>query len=195
MLSNSPSSHSKINGYMNRLFLVYSYIIQKVSKIHPIHPAETSVISSKTSISAISVWNYDMGVNGQFCLLLGRARLHWNLPSLLICSAFQHYKSVADLRGGVRDARPPLCVQILSISCSFWENLAKLRVHAPPLEGSRPPLGEILDPSLQMVKTPFLLKNRSISETSLSVLVIFQHSVAPPCVRIVWLLFKSPNAS
>ena len=47
--------------------------------------------------------------------------------------------SVADLRGGVRDARPPLCVQILSISCSFWENLAKLRVHAPPLEGSRPP--------------------------------------------------------
>ena len=56
--------------------------------------------------------------------------------------------AVADLRGGVRDARPPLCVQILSISCSFWENLAKLRVHAPPLEGSRPPLGEILDPSL-----------------------------------------------
>ena len=48
----------------------------------------------------------------------------------------------------MRDARPPLCVQILSISCSFWENLAKLRVHAPPLEGSRPPLGEILDPSL-----------------------------------------------
>ena len=49
----------------------------------------------------------------------------------------------------MRDARPPLCVQILSISCSFWENLAKLRVHAPPLEGSRPPLGEILDPSLR----------------------------------------------
>ena len=49
------------------------------------------------------------------------------------------YLAVADLRGGVRDARPPLCVQILSISCSFWENLAKLRVHAPPLEGSRPP--------------------------------------------------------
>ena len=61
---------------------------------------------------------------------------------------FYMYMSVADLRGGVRDARPPLCVQILSISCSFWENLAKLRVHAPPLEGSRPPLGEILDPSL-----------------------------------------------
>ena len=61
---------------------------------------------------------------------------------------FSIISAVADLRGGVRDARPPLCVQILSISCSFWENLAKLRVHAPPLEGSRPPLGEILDPSL-----------------------------------------------
>ena len=55
---------------------------------------------------------------------------------------------LADLGGGVRDARPPLCIQILSISCSFWENWAKLCVHAPPLEGSRPPLGEILDPSL-----------------------------------------------
>ena len=39
-------------------------------------------------------------------------------------------------RGGVRDARPPLGVQILSISCSFRENLAcsrpPWRVHAPP---------------------------------------------------------------
>ena len=68
--------------------------------------------------------------------------------------------TVADLRGGVRDARPPLCVQILSISCSFWENLAKLRVHAPPLEGSRPPLGEILDPSLvYMCKLPLIILN------------------------------------
>ena len=41
-------------------------------------------------------------------------------------------------RGGVRDARPPLGVQILSISCSFRENLAcsrpPWRVHAPPRE-------------------------------------------------------------
>ena len=42
-------------------------------------------------------------------------------------------------KGGREGRTPPLCVQILSISCSFWENLAKLRVHAPPLEGSRPP--------------------------------------------------------
>ena len=44
--------------------------------------------------------------------------------------------SLADLGGGVRDARPPLGVQILSISCSFRENLAcsrpPWRVHAPP---------------------------------------------------------------
>ena len=51
-------------------------------------------------------------------------------------------------KGGREGRTPPLGVQILSISCSFWENLAKLCVHAPPLEGSRPPLGEILDPSL-----------------------------------------------
>ena len=45
--------------------------------------------------------------------------------------------ALADLGGGgVRDARPPLGVQILSISCSFRENLAcsrpHWRVHAPP---------------------------------------------------------------
>ena len=46
------------------------------------------------------------------------------------------YVPLADLGGGVRDARPPLGVQILSISCSFRENLAcsrpHWRVHAPP---------------------------------------------------------------
>ena len=51
-------------------------------------------------------------------------------------------------KGGREGRTPPLGIQILSISCSFWENSAKLCVHAPPLEGSRPPLGEILDPSL-----------------------------------------------
>ena len=38
-------------------------------------------------------------------------------------------------RGGVRDARPPLGVQILSISCSFRENLACSR----PPGGFTPP--------------------------------------------------------
>ena len=55
---------------------------------------------------------------------------------------------VADLHSKILDARPPLGVQILSISCSFWENLAKSYVGAPPLESWRPLLGEILDPPL-----------------------------------------------
>ena len=41
----------------------------------------------------------------------------------------------------------PPGVQILSISCSFWENLAKSYVGAPP-KSWRPLLGEILDPPL-----------------------------------------------
>ena len=45
-------------------------------------------------------------------------------------------RGIGGSRGGVRDARPPLGVQILSISCSFRENLAcsrpPWRVHAPP---------------------------------------------------------------
>ena len=52
---------------------------------------------------------------------------------------------LADLGGGVRDARPPLGVQILSISCSFRENLACSR---PPWRVHAPPLGKILDPPL-----------------------------------------------
>ena len=48
------------------------------------------------------------------------------------------FLSVADLGG--REGRSfPL--QILSISCSFWENLAKSYVDAP-LEGWRPTLGK-----------------------------------------------------
>ena len=47
--------------------------------------------------------------------------------------------NIGGSRGGVRDARPPLGVQILSISCSFRE---KFGVFTPPLEGSRPPSGK-----------------------------------------------------
>ena len=46
------------------------------------------------------------------------------------------------------DARPQ--VQILLISCSFWENLAKSYVGVP-LEGWRPHLRETLDPPLLSV--------------------------------------------
>ena len=55
----------------------------------------------------------------------------------------------------------PLGIQILSISCSFWmithvldvECFGKIvRSRLPPLppEGSRPHMGEILDPALQI---------------------------------------------
>ena len=38
---------------------------------------------------------------------------------------------MADLHSKILDAPPPPGVQILSISCSFWENLAKSYVGAP----------------------------------------------------------------
>ena len=59
--------------------------------------------------------------------------------------------SVADLGGAQGAPPPPLGAQILSISCSFRENLAKSYVGAPPPPppGELAPLpGEILDPPL-----------------------------------------------
>ena len=68
---------------------------------------------------------------------------------------FLNLDPVADLRGGAGDAPPP-GVQILSISCSFWEILAKSYVSAPPLGSWHPLLGEILDPPLRSIKNFFL---------------------------------------
>ena len=56
---------------------------------------------------------------------------------------------MADLRGGVRDARPPppwasKFFQFHAVFGRIWQNC----VFTPLLEGSRPHLGEILDPSL-----------------------------------------------
>ena len=51
-------------------------------------------------------------------------------------------------REGAGGAPPPLGTQILSISCSFRENLAKSYVGAPPPGELVPPPGEILDPPL-----------------------------------------------
>ena len=58
-------------------------------------------------------------------------------------------RPVADLRGA--QGTPP-GAQILSISCSFWENLAKLYVGAPTPGSWRPLLGEILDPPLKALQ-------------------------------------------
>ena len=57
------------------------------------------------------------------------------------------HSAVSDLHSKILEARPP-GVQILSISCSFLENLAKSYVGAPPPEELAPLLGEILDPPL-----------------------------------------------
>ena len=47
---------------------------------------------------------------------------------------------VVDLHSKILDAPPPRGAQILSISCSFWEFLAKSYVGAPP------PPGELVPP-------------------------------------------------
>ena len=44
-------------------------------------------------------------------------------------------------KGGHEGRTSPLGAQILSISCSFWENLAKSYVGAPPRELAPPPRG------------------------------------------------------
>ena len=52
------------------------------------------------------------------------------------------------IKGG-HEGRASPGVQILSISCSFWENLAKSYVDGhPPMEGWCPNLGKILNPPL-----------------------------------------------
>ena len=45
------------------------------------------------------------------------------------------FQTIGGSKGGVRDARSPLGFKILSISCSFWEILAK----SHPLGGFTPP--------------------------------------------------------
>ena len=64
-------------------------------------------------------------------------------------TSFRKYYSLVDLSGAQGTPR----AQILSISCSFWENLAKLYVGAPPPpKGWRPDLEGILDPPLLFKK-------------------------------------------
>ena len=62
-----------------------------------------------------------------------------------------------DLRG--REGRSPT-VQILSISCSFWEIFSKPYVGAPP-ESWRPHLGEMLDPPLMTTDKMYNVLNES----------------------------------
>ena len=85
------------------------------------------------------------------------------------CEQNHRHMSVADLHSKILDTRPPP-VQILSISCSFWENLAKSYVGAPPPPPPPPPgswrplLGEILDPPLHV--------KHNLAPTSLRAVII-----------------------
>ena len=67
---------------------------------------------------------------------------------------------VADLHSKILGAPPG--VQILSISRSFWEILAKSYVGTSPLGSWRPHLGEILDPLL----VPMLQRRQTKDATS-----------------------------
>ena len=76
------------------------------------------------------------------------APCHYSCPGTM---ESQSLLALADPRGGARDARPPLSVQISSISCSFWGKLAKIIGWRPHLCSWRTPLWEILDPPLAWV--------------------------------------------
>ena len=55
-------------------------------------------------------------------------------------------------KGGARGMRTPLGAQILSILCSFWENLAKSYVCAPPWGVGAPPRGNPGSASVVMIR-------------------------------------------
>ena len=107
------------------------------------------------------------------------------------------YSAVADLHSKILDARTP-GVQILLISCSFRENLAKLYVGAPLPQSLSPLLGEILDPPLlrylcNALKSFFSMNQEcclllSVIEVFLSTTVRVQggcHQIWFQCVRRV----------
>ena len=90
-----------------------------------------------TTISPV-IWTYHNNwyMYHRRLLFIFMINSYRNQCKSMIHPQHSHYSPLADLGGGVRDARPPLGVQILSISCSFRENLAcsrpPWRVHAPP---------------------------------------------------------------
>ena len=67
------------------------------------------------------------------------------------------YSALADIRRGAQGTRAPLGTKFSLISCSFQEILIKLYPSAPPPEGWRPLLGEILDPPLQCTEQSYYI--------------------------------------
>ena len=79
-------------------------------------------------------------INGKLAeLLIRETRTREQYIAVLI---EEGYKSVADLGRAQGTRAPPLGTQILSISCSFWGNLAKSYVGAPPPGVSAPSWGK-----------------------------------------------------
>ena len=68
-------------------------------------------------------------------------QLRWWAVKIVTSRILEATLSVADLHSKILDAPPLPGVQILSISCSFWKNLAKSYVGAPPGELAPPPRG------------------------------------------------------
>ena len=91
-------------------------------------------------------------VKFKLCLLNINFKDNPSKIRVVILRTFSFTFPVADLHSKILDVRPPR-VQILSISCSLWEILAKSYVGAP--WSWRPLLGEILDPPLISVKNLF----------------------------------------
>ena len=86
--------------------------------------------------------------------------------------------SLADL-GGREGRMPPLGVQILSISCSFR---GKFGVFTPPLEGSRPPLGKILDPPLNVTvigQTKIYARNKQTQQFMITRIFVITRERGP----------------
>ena len=70
----------------------------------------------------------------------------------------RHWKyAVADLHSKILDARPQPQVQILSISCSFWENLQNRMLAPLPGELAPPPRG---NPGFATAMVPLTPRNR-----------------------------------
>ena len=106
-------------------------------------PSESSAYISAlyftcTSLTSVGFGNVSANTN---------AEKIFSIIAMLIGGQSVQFIVSGGSKGGTRDVPPG--VQILSISCSFWQNLAKSYAGAPPPpEGWRLHLGEILDPHL-----------------------------------------------
>ena len=112
----------------------------------------TATVPNLTPISVLKRWLYIEIIIG-ITSRIGPIGVFLHIIRIVIGIGVGQWKhTIADgiggSKGGMRDVRAP-GVQILSLSCSFRENLAKSCVGATPRPGEWGPyLGEIRDPPL-----------------------------------------------